>query len=313
MLVDPDAMNNAVYVVKGSKYNYSKQSLFCLKEKNPVRRCLVHLIVNPWFDHFITACIVLNSIALAARDYRGNYDPDFESNWNGYIDIIDNVFTGIYMVEFLLKVIVMGFNGHKHAYLSDPWNKLDFAIVVVSILNYIPAVNPGGLKALRAARVLRPLKSISRLNSMKVLMSTIVVSMTGLLNVCVFVSFVFGIFAILGLHVFNGAQYNFCRATEEIIDDGVSNPYWPLHPDAEWLCKSDDSCRNYPNFLGDETVAKCGNLLRDYELDPREYDYPMDNEGILYDTINFNNIGLSMLTIFESLTLDGWSVHMYIY
>ena len=39
----------------------------------------------------------------------------------------------------------------------------------------------------------------------------------------------------------------------------------------------------------------------------------MDNEGILYDTINFNNIGLSMLTIFESLTLDGWSVHMYIY
>ena len=137
--------------------------------------------------------------------------------------------------------------------------------------------------------------------------------MSGLLNVCVFLGFVFGIFAILGLHMFNGAQYNFCRETEEIIDDGISKPYWPIHPDAEWLCSSDESCRGYPNNLGDETVAKCGNIMRDYGLDPREYDNTKDIEDILYDAINFNNMGLSMLTIFESLTLDGWSIHMYIY
>ena len=80
MLVDPEAMNNAVYIVKGDKYMYSKRSLFFLKEDNPVRKCLVHIVVNPWFDHFITTCIILNSIALAARDYRGNYNPDFESD-----------------------------------------------------------------------------------------------------------------------------------------------------------------------------------------------------------------------------------------
>lgn len=111
----------------------------------------------------------------------------------------------------------MGFNGHKHAYLSDPWNKLDFAIVLISLLNFIPNMNPGFLKALRAARVLRPLKSISKLAAMKLLMRTIFVSMQGLLNVFLFLSFVFGIFAILGLHIFNGAQYRFCRETEEPI------------------------------------------------------------------------------------------------
>ena len=161
--------------------------------------------MNSWFDHFITMCIILNSCLLASRDYRGNYNPNFESDWNAKIDIIDNVFTIIYILECLCKIAVMGFNGHRYAYLSDPWNKLDFAIVIISLLNFVPAFDPGFLKALRTARVLRPLKSISKLTAMRVLMQTIISSLTGLLNVCTFLVFVFGIFAILGLHIFNGA------------------------------------------------------------------------------------------------------------
>ena len=163
MLYDTNLANNAVFIVKGDKKYFSKKSVMCLTETNPVRIVLVHIIVNPWFDHFITLCIVVNSIILASRDNSGNYIPGYESDWNAKIDIIDNVFTFIYIVEFLLKVVAMGFSGHKLAYLSDPWNKLDFAIVMISILNFIPAFDPGFLKALRAARVLRPLKSISKL------------------------------------------------------------------------------------------------------------------------------------------------------
>ena len=124
-------------------------------------------------------------------------------------------------MECLLKIIVMGFAGNQYAYLNDAWNKLDFIIVLISLVNFLPGLNPGFLKALRSARVLRPLKSISKLEKMKILMRTIVYSISGLINVCAFLSFVFGIFAILGLHVFNGAQYHFCRETEELIDDGV--------------------------------------------------------------------------------------------
>ena len=158
--------------------------------------------------------------------------------------------------------------------MSDAWNILDFIIVLISLVNFLPGLNPGFLKALRAARVLRPLKSISKLEKMKILMRTIVYSISGLINVCAFLSFVFGIFAILGLHVFNGAQYHFCRETEELIDDGVTKPYWPIHPDAQWLCNSDQSCKGYPNYLGGNTVAKCGSIFDVYGLDPREYDDP---------------------------------------
>ena len=141
---------------------------------------------------------------LASRDYRGNYDPNFESQWNDIIEIFDEVFTYIYIGEFLVKVIVMGFSGHRNSYISDVWNRVDFMIVLISFVNFVPTLNPGFLKALRAARVLRPLKSIARLASMKLLLSTILASIMGLCNVCLFLGFVFGIFAILGLHIFSG-------------------------------------------------------------------------------------------------------------
>lgn len=133
---------------------------------------------------------------------------------------------------------------------------------------------------------------------MKLLMSTILSSVMGLLNVCLFLGFVFGIFAILGLHVFNGKQYNFCRATEELIDDGISKPSWPIQSEAEWLCSSDETCSGYPNYLGDDKIAKCGSILDEYGLDPVDYDGVDENPLILFDTINFNNIMMSGLTIF---------------
>ena len=158
------------------------------------------------------------------------------------------------------------------------------------MLNFVPGINPGFLKALRTARVLRPLKSISKLRAMRLLLVTIISSITGLVNVCIFLVFVFGIFAIMGLHTLSGKQYQFCRSTEEMIDDGVNTPFWPINPDAEWLCHKDEMCSGYPNYLGDDAVAKCGSVYDVYGLDSREIDNTQDMELIVLDTFNFNNI-----------------------
>ena len=45
-------------------------------------------------------------------------------------------------------------------------------------------------------------------------------------------------------------------------------------------------------------MAKCGSIFDVYGLDPREYDDPDQSELLLYETINFNHIGMSMLMIF---------------
>lgn len=32
---------------------------------------------------------------------------------------------------------------------------------------------------------------------------------------------------------------------------------------------------------------------------------------IIYNTVNFNNIGYAIMAIFEALTLEGWSIQMF--
>ena len=75
-----------VYRHYGKKHLYSKKSLFCCVQENPVRKTLAYIVNNPWFDHFITICIIANSALLAARDYRGNYIENYQSDVNNFID-----------------------------------------------------------------------------------------------------------------------------------------------------------------------------------------------------------------------------------
>jgi hypothetical protein len=47
--------------------------------------------------------------------------------------------TVVFIIEFLMKVLVFGFacNG-KDSYIKNPWNVMDFLIVLVSIFGILP-------------------------------------------------------------------------------------------------------------------------------------------------------------------------------
>ena len=48
-------------------------------------------------------------------------------------------------------------------------------------------------------------------------------------------------------------------------------------------------------------------------MDPVAYDSVLTNELINYDITNFNNVFNASLTIFQIITLEGWSQLMYNY
>ena len=70
--------------------------------------------------------IALNSILLSLYDYR---DRDGVTQYNYIINWIGNGFTILFIIEATLKIFAMGFVLHKHAYLRDGWNFIDFIIV----------------------------------------------------------------------------------------------------------------------------------------------------------------------------------------
>ena len=162
------AKGNAVYRFHGRQIIKMKKSLFIFDRDTAIRKAFVWFVEWQWFDRFITFVILLNSLLLAFTDYQERVDPEYVSPRNQLFTKIDVVFSVIFLIECVCKVIAMGFvYGHKQAYLRDYWNWLDFFIVVISIIGWLPFFDAGALKALRTFRILRPLRSINSLPEMR--------------------------------------------------------------------------------------------------------------------------------------------------
>ena len=99
--------------------------------------------------------------------------------------------------EMCIKVLGMGFWG-ENSYWADPWNRLDFTIVMVSFFDFVPGIQGGTLKTVRVARVLRPLRAINKLPNLRILIRMIIKTMPMLGSVASLVGFIFVVFAILG-------------------------------------------------------------------------------------------------------------------
>lgn len=78
------------------------------------------------FDYFIMGCIILNIIVLATAWYL---DSDTVENAMG---IINNIFTGIFTIEAVLKIIA-----YDKLYFKNGWNVLDFFVLIGTYVQII--------------------------------------------------------------------------------------------------------------------------------------------------------------------------------
>ena len=111
------------------------RSLYLFHFESTFRKGLVSFTASQAFEHFIIFVIFLNSITLAIRDYN---DRDNETEYNIRLEQCGDVFTVIFTIECLLKIISMGFIYHKNSYMRDYWNWLDFLVVIVGVSELIP-------------------------------------------------------------------------------------------------------------------------------------------------------------------------------
>jgi hypothetical protein len=122
-------------------------------------------MVAKWFDNFILALIGISSIALAFENPLN--DP--EGTTAQVLRVMDIVTTTLFTMEVIIKVIAVGFivNG-KTSYIRETWNILDFIIVIISIISLFPIeAKISVFKIIRMARLLRPLRIISKNQNLK--------------------------------------------------------------------------------------------------------------------------------------------------
>jgi len=161
----------------------------------------------------ITILIILNSLFLGINDYT-----DFDNvSWrNKLVTVSEPIFTSVFTFEAVVRIIGTGLVVGKGTYLSDPWNWIDFTVVLSGLLSFFPQV--ANVSVLRTFRLLRPLKSLSALSSIRLLISTLLQSVAQLGGVFSLATFFFLIFAILGVNLFAGTGDFRCRVTPEPVD-----------------------------------------------------------------------------------------------
>ena len=119
-------------------------------------------------------------------------------------------------------MIVSGFYWGEKTYLKDPWNILDFIIVMFSILTWIMEATAGAdisfIRGFRALRALRPLRVVSKNEGIKTVVNSLLLSIPALLNVLLIVLLFLMVFGILGIQLFMG-KLGDCNDHE--LDDGT--------------------------------------------------------------------------------------------
>jgi len=259
------------------------RALFCLTLKNPLRQACIRIVEWKPFEWMILLTIFANCVALAI------YTP-FPANdsnvINQTLEKVELIFLVIFTGESVLKIIAYGFLFHPGAYLRNGWNILDFVIVVIglvsTVLSYL-AIKGFDVKALRAFRVLRPLRLVSGVPSLQVVLNSILKAMIPLFHIFLLVVFVIIIYAIIGLELFGGKLHNTCWRNVTVGFSLIREQVEPETP-----CGIGYDCE--PG--GEEFCAEY-------------WDGP--NDGIT----NFDNFGLAMLTVFVCVTMEGWTDTMY--
>lgn len=200
------------------------------------------------FDMFILALIVINSVLMALSDYSlvdatsyepvsgmtgvdtintadpwcapanttlGAYNPPCGDGFavNNYINELgEYVFTVLFTIEMVTKMIAMGVILDAGSYLRNGWNWLDFIVVVSGLAAAIPGMPK--ITVLRLFRLMRPLRSLNAIPELKIQVSAMLAALPKLGDVVTLLAFFMIIFAILALQLFGGKLHYRCRLTE---------------------------------------------------------------------------------------------------
>jgi hypothetical protein len=169
------------------------------------RRICIITVKSKAFERLSLGLILANCIFLA----MDSKSPDFESTRLGAVlNMAERFFMVAFTVEMIAKILALGLYGDKGSYLRDPWNVIDFVIVIMGWISISPKVE--NISSMRTVRVLRPLRTITGVEGMRMLVTTLLSSLPMLLDVLILVAFLFLIFGTIAVQTFAGALRRRC-------------------------------------------------------------------------------------------------------
>nr|XP_058144903.1 sodium channel protein type 11 subunit alpha [Dasypus novemcinctus] len=280
--VDPFYKNHKIFMVLNQKrviHRFSaKRALFLFGPFNPIRSLAVRISVHSLFSMSIICTVVINCALMAAtsaKDSPRDLGP------------AEFIFTGIYISEALIKILARGFILDEFSFLRDPWNWLDFIVITTACVSYLPN-SKINLLSLRTFRVFRPLKAISVVSGLKVIVGALLRSVKKLVNVMILTVFCLSIFALVGQQLFMGSLSHKCvrkSCGADIREDNKEHCFEKMPDSSEYkLCGT---------WMGSRACRE-------------DFECKNTSSNPDYGYTNFDKFGWSLLAMFRLMTQDSW-------
>uniref|UniRef100_A0A6I8NSE6 Sodium channel protein n=1 Tax=Ornithorhynchus anatinus TaxID=9258 RepID=A0A6I8NSE6_ORNAN len=256
-------------------------ALFALSPFHPLRRAAIK-VLSTLFSLSIMFTILTNCGFMALSD--------------------PYTFTAIYTFESLVKILARGFCVNEFTFLRDPWNWLDFSVIIMAYITEF--VDLGNVSALRTFRVLRALKTISVISGLKTIVGALIQSVKKLADVMVLTVFCLSVFALVGLQLFMGNLRHKC-VRDFVPLDGTNGSVAAGGRTWESLEDFLDDPDNYLLKNDSSDVLLCGNSS-DAGTCPEGYRCLKAGQNPDHGYTSFDSFGWAFLALFRLMTQDYW-------
>uniref|UniRef100_A0A8D0FSD1 Sodium channel protein n=1 Tax=Strix occidentalis caurina TaxID=311401 RepID=A0A8D0FSD1_STROC len=283
---DPYYMTQKTFVVLNrgkTLFRFSATpALYILSPFNLFRRIAIKILIHS-YPFYLFSMIIMCTILTNCVFMTFSNPPEWSKN-------VEYTFTGIYTFESLVKIIARGFCIDGFTFLRDPWNWLDFSVIMMAYVTEF--VDLGNVSALRTFRVLRALKTISVIPGLKTIVGALIQSVKKLSDVMILTVFCLSVFALIGLQLFMGNLRNKCviwpiNVNETFLDNGSKGFDWEEY--------TNNMCRYFCNGC-------C--LLR--SQCPEGYTCMKAGRNPNYGYTSFDTFSWAFLALFRLMTQDFW-------
>eukprot|EP00659_Diplonema_papillatum_P008146 gene8146-12535_t len=283
-------------------------------EFSPCRYSVREFVVNNVFEGVMLGVIILNCIILAAEDPQAAGSPVVgDRSFGNYADIC---FSIIFVSEVILKVVAMGllvppFRGsrirpaHSGGYLMSPWNVVDLIITCMSLVALF--INGSSVGGLRAFRLLRLLRVAAFSSSVRVLVNALIAALPKLGHVALLYFAFLLVTSIIAVQLWKGTLRMRC-VTDLAVEKFRSSDYRSYYDlyEAQRGTKLEEQM--FPSALRG-IVCRERSGLQGFRCPWQHVCVPFRNPGLGYQS--FDHVGYAALSLFTSVTLEGWSDLLY--
>uniref|UniRef100_A0A665VDX4 Sodium channel protein n=1 Tax=Echeneis naucrates TaxID=173247 RepID=A0A665VDX4_ECHNA len=301
--LDPFYSNQKTFIVlnKGKvifRFN-AAPALYLLSPFNLLRRISIKILVHSYpfnetknlmsFMGAICYVVIMCTILTNCVFMTLTRPPEWTKN-------VEYTFTAIYTFESLVKILARGFCIGKFTFLRDPWNWLDFCVIVMAYVTEF--VNLGNLSALRTFRVLRAFKAISVIPGLKTIVGALFQSVKKLSDVMILTVFCLSVFALIGLQLFMGHLKQKCVRWPLEAAEAALITNW-----TEYILNKSEFCDLWWRHQRDPLL--CGNASEAGQC-PDGFTCMRVGRNPDYDYTSFDSFGWAFLSLFRLMTQDYW-------